>query len=315
MYRYRDRRCSKIMFAEKVYIKTILRLFSFMVCEFCQLSLRGKMSRSNPLIWFEIATLALAMTIVFGLADDYSYAQEPESIGIVTAVNGQVTVISRGGTQAVVEGTRVFLGDRFETGDNSGVKIIFNDDTLISLGANANFEITEFVYTPTTRKSLSNLIKGKLKAIIQDIPGRESEVEFATPSAVAGIKGTTLYIDEAGIVYASEGEIFVRCILAGDREVTLVDGNYTEIMADGDCSDPAPIPPDLRDQLILDTTVEEAAPEDESYTEDYPGKERPGKESPYDLSGLVTAPLAQPVDLLPGTDPFGRAPVDVIINP
>ncbi|MGH7900250.1 MAG: FecR family protein [Thermodesulfobacteriota bacterium] len=273
------------------------------------------MSRRNLSIAIEIALLTLAMTVMGNFGVNYSFAQEPESIGIVTAVNGQVTVISSGGTQAVVEGTRVFLGDRFETGDNSGVKIIFNDDTLISLGANANFEITEFVYTPTTRKSLSNLIKGKVKAIIQDFPGGDSEVEFATPNAVAGIKGTTLYIDEVGVVYASEGEIFVRCILAGDREVTLVDGNYTEIMADGDCSEPAPIPPDLRDQLIQDTTVAEEAPEDESYTEDYPGKERPGKESPYDLSGLVTAPLAQPVDLLPGTDPFGRAPVDVIINP
>ena len=300
--------------ASVVSCNTIENLSLLIRYLFSYLSFRGIMSRRNLSTAIEIALLMLAMTIMGIFRVNYSFAQEPESIGIVTAVNGQITVISSGGTQAVVEGTRVFLGDRFETGDNSGVKIIFNDDTLISLGANANFEITEFVYTPTTRKSLSNLIKGKVKAIIQDFPGGDSEVEFATPNAVAGIKGTTLYIDEVGVVYASEGEIFVRCILAGDSEVNLVGGDYTEIMGDGNCSDPAPIPPDLRDQLIQDTTVAEQAPEDESYTEDYPGKERPGKESPYDLSGLVTAPLAQPVDLLPGTDPFGRAPVDVIIN-
>ena len=269
--------------------------------------------RKFMIIW--IASITLALTIMGNFSVNYSFAQEAESIGIATAVNGQVTVTNSRGTQTVVEGTRVFLGDRFETAENSGVKIIFNDDTLISLGANANFEVTEFVYTPTSRKSLSNLIKGKLKAIVQDLPGVETDLEFATPNAVAGIKGTTLYLDGVGIVYASEGEIFVRCIQAGDREVNLVSGYYTEIMPDGNCSEPAPIPPDLRNELIEGTKVAEEAPEDESYTEDYPGKELTVKESPYDLTGLVTAPLAQPVDLLPGTDPFDRAPVDVIVKP
>ncbi|MGH7806976.1 MAG: hypothetical protein ACRENT_02690, partial [Thermodesulfobacteriota bacterium] len=77
------------------------------------------------------------------------YAQEAEPVGIVTAVKGQVTVVNAGGeSEVVVEGAKVFLGDTFETGDDSGVKILFDDDTLISLGANAIFEITEFVYTP-----------------------------------------------------------------------------------------------------------------------------------------------------------------------
>jgi len=43
-----------------------------------------------------------------------SYAQEPEPIGIVTAVKGEVVVVSAGKSQVVEKGTSVFLGDRFD---------------------------------------------------------------------------------------------------------------------------------------------------------------------------------------------------------
>ncbi len=244
-------------------------------------------------------------------------SQEDESVGIVTAVNGGATVISSQGSEAVEKGTRVFLGDRLETGDESGLKILFNDDSLISLGANASLEITEFVYTPTERKSLSNLVKGKLKAIIQKIPGVETEIEFATPNAVAGIKGTELYIDAlGGIFYTYEGETYVRGILKCPREVVVGPGQFSEILQDGCPSVPAPIPPALQNELMEGTEVEEEAPEDdESRKSEYPGKELPGKEGTPAYSQLISAPLVQPANLLPGTNPQNKAPVDVIVNP
>jgi hypothetical protein len=243
-------------------------------------------------------------------------SQEEESVGIVTALNGQATVISGEGSESVEEGTRVFLGDTLETADDSGLKILFNDDSLISLGANASFEITEFVYTPTKRKSLSNLIKGKLKAIVQEIPGGETDIEFATPNAVAGIKGTELYIDALGIVYTSAGETRVRGLLRCPREVLVSAGQFTEILPDGCPSVPAPITPELENELIRGTEVEEEAPEnDESRKAEYPGQELPGKETSPAFSELISAPMVQPADLLPGTTPSGRAPVDVIVTP
>ncbi|MGB7290626.1 MAG: FecR family protein [Thermodesulfobacteriota bacterium] len=244
------------------------------------------------------------------------FSQEDESVGIVTALNGQATVTGAEGTEAVEEGTRVYLGDKIETGDDSGVKILFNDDSLISLGANAAFEITEFVYTPAKRKSLSNLIKGKLKGVIQRIPGVESDIEFSTPNAVAGIKGTELYIDASGIFYTYEGQTYVRGILRCPREVVVGAGQFSEILQDGCPSVPAPIPPELQNELIEGTEVEEEAPEDDdSRKAEYPGKELPGKETTPAYSQLISAPLVQPANLLPGVNPQNKAPVDVIVNP
>ena len=243
-------------------------------------------------------------------------SQEDESVGIITAVNGEATVISAEGSEAVEKGTRVFLGDKLETGDDSGLKILFNDDSLISLGANATLEITDFVYTPTERKSLSNLVKGKLKGIIQKIPGVETDIEFTTPNAVAGIKGTELYIDALGTVYAAEGEIRVRGLLRCPREALVTAGQFTEILPDGCPSVPAPITRELENRLIRGTEVEEEAPEnDESRKSEYPGQEAPEEETTPEFSQLIGAPLVQPANLLPGTTPSGKAPVDVIVTP
>jgi len=312
-----------------VHCKAIHNLFLFIGYKLSVLLLREVLSRSNPFIrkevtthwlamtFFEIVLLTLAMTIIGDFAFNSSFAQETDSIGIVTVVRGKVTLTRAGGSETIVEGTRVLLGDRFDTEEESGVKIVFNDDTLMSLGASATLSVTEFVYTPTKRKSFSNLIKGKLKAIIQDFPGGESDVEFATPNAVAGIKGTTVFIDaDKEDFFVSDGDMFVMGLRPGAKEVILAPGEFAQILPNGNPSDPEPVPPNIEKELIEGTDVDEKAPDTEaSHKEEYPGKEEGGEETPSGLAELVTAPLAQPVNLLPGVNGQDEAPVVVIINP
>jgi hypothetical protein len=262
----------------------------------------------------EIKALMVYALLISLIWASTAYAQEP--IGIVTAVKGQVTVAGATGVmEAVEEGARVFLGDRFKTEENSGVKILLNDDTLVSLGGETDFEITEFVYTPNARRSLSNIFKGKLKAIIQKFEGRESNVEFAAPNGVIGIKGTIIFIDaDKGIFYVDEGRATVRGIT---KEVVLEAGQFTIIGPDGNPLDPKSITPELRKGLEDATEVkEEAPPRDSLYKEDYPGKEPP----PPIITGtkdtsISDMPTVPPVDLLPGTNGRNEAPVDITIPP
>jgi len=264
----------------------------------------------------EIRALRICIFLISLIWSAAVHAQEPEPVGIVTAVKGQVAVTSTtGGRETVEEGARVFLGDRFETGEDSGVKILLNDDTLISLGEKTDFEITEFVYTPNTRKSLSNIFKGKLKAIIQKFEGGESNVEFAAPNGVIGIKGTIVFIDaDKGIFYVDEGRATVRGIT---KEVVLEAGELTIIGPDGNPLAPQLITPELKKELEDATQVkEEAPPRDSLYKEDYPGKEPP----PAVITGTTDTsisdmPTVPPVDLLPGTNSRDEAPVDIIIPP
>ena len=231
-----------------------------------------------------------------------------------THSKGQVTVISGGVSEQVDQGAKVFLGDRFQTGENSGAKILFNDDTLISLGANTKFEITEFVYNPSRRKSVSNIVTGKIKAIIQRFEG-ETDVQFVTPKGIAGVKGTILFIDaDRGIFFALEREVYVRGTVPGAREIRLEPGEFTTIGPDGNPLNPAPIPDELKNELQQDTQVNEEVPSRDSlYKEDYPGKKPLHTGILSELGAF--APLEQPADLLPGVNQKDEAPVDVIVVP
>jgi hypothetical protein len=239
-----------------------------------------------------------------------SYAQEPQPIGIVTAVKGEVIVVSAGKSQAVEKGTSVFLGDRFETKEASGVKILFDDDTLVSLGENTNFDITEFVYTPKERKSYYNIFKGKLKGIVQRLEDRESNVEFATPNAVAGIKGTTEYIDaDTGEIGLEDSEIglFVRR-KDGAWEFTLVPGEYINTFQREPV--PKPITPEFKQKF--ENLIEEVTGDEEF--EEVPEEELPTKAedlTPFGAPGIPPI-LQDPADILLNGN---RTPVDVVIPP
>ncbi|MGQ0794271.1 MAG: FecR family protein [Deltaproteobacteria bacterium] len=261
----------------------------------------------------QFLNLAFGSVLFFALCHAAVYAQNPQSVGTLTAVKNEVKV-SRDGAEAQTQqqGARAFLGDFLETGDDSGAKILFEDDTLISLGANAEFEITEFVYAPNKRKSLSTLTKGKLKSIVQRVEG-ESDVQYATPNAVCGIKGTTLLIDAKGIFCAVEGSISVK---GKTKEVTVNSGQCSRII-DGEPSDPESL---TEQQLgeFADTDFEIALFRDLLNRNLPIGSlfDTPGTTNiPEALSSLPQLPLEQPADQLPGVDSNGRLPIDIIINP
>ena len=253
----------------------------------------------------EIKILKIIILILSMIWVSSSYAQEPEPIGIVTAVKGEVIVVSAGKSAVVEKGTNVFLGDRFEIKEASGVKILFNDDTLISLGENTNFDITEFVYTPKERKSYYNIFKGKLKAIVQKVEGRDSNVEFATPNAVAGIKGTTEYIDaDTAEIGVEGGVLFVR------RKDGAWEGTIENQLVN--TFEPRFKPEDfyLGFKEKFENLIE-GTPSDEETGEEFPA-EAPSEAKDLTPFGLPLVPpaLQDPTDV-----ENGRVPVDIIIPP
>ncbi len=251
-----------------------------------------------------IKTIKIFMLLLSAIWVSNSFAQEPEPIGIVTAVKGEVVVVRAGKSEVIEKGTNVFLGDRLETKEASGVKIVFDDDTLISLGENTNFDITEFVYTPKERKSYYNIFKGKLKGIVQKIEGRDSNVEFATPNAVAGIKGTTEYIDaDVGEIGVEGGALFVR------RK----DGAWEGIIENQVVNTfeprfkPLDFYPGFKERF--ENLIEEA-PSDEEHEEEFPEEELPSEEAGLTPFG---APGVPPINQQPTDVQGNRVPVDVEI--
>lgn len=231
-----------------------------------------------------------------------AFAQETSAIGIITAVLGHVTVLDSAGTFDAVEGTPVKLGDTIETGEESGVKILFDDDSLFSLGDNTSVVISEFIYTPQERKSISNITKGKMRAIIKGGQSRNSEIEIKTPNGVAGIKGTTLYADADEDTFCLRvGEIIVKGTQSKES-VTLTPNECTHII-DGKPISPEKMSEDNWLKFKRETDIYEGLGSiSSSYIQNYPGKNGTGAAPP--LSTLIN------ISQFPTVAPFNQIPLD-----
>ena len=166
---------------------------------------------------------------LFFLLNHITYSQPAKHAGEVEKVVGSV-VIKNSNAEAF-KGMEVYVGDSFETGDDSVLEIKFIDDTFISVGSNTNFEINEFVFNPSERKSVTTVLKGKMRTKIKSLKDRDSSVEYRTKNAVAGVKGTIFYIDADNNLFSvREGVVEVRGLLSGTAAVTLRAGQFTRIV-------------------------------------------------------------------------------------
>jgi len=121
-------------------------------------------------------------------------------IGKAKTSKGSVFVIREGKQIPVSVGEKLFQNDRIRTGAVSSVGIIFEDNTVLSLGANSEIVIDEYVFTP--EKGVFSMITRMLRgtaSYISGIIGRQSpeSVRFQTPDATIGIRGTQFLVKVA----------------------------------------------------------------------------------------------------------------------
>lgn len=113
-----------------------------------------------------------------------------QEAGIITSLKGKV-IIKRGGAESEAKiNDKIYLHDTIETKADSRVKILFSDDSLLSLAENSKMNIKEYLYEKDGKKGTSviNLLEGKLKSIT----GKAS-FEVHTPTAVAASRGTYFF--------------------------------------------------------------------------------------------------------------------------
>jgi hypothetical protein len=117
--------------------------------------------------------------------------------GKIKTSMGNVVII-RGGEQiAMNTGDRLYQNDMIRTGADSSVGIIFEDNTILSLGPKSEIVIDEYVFAPREGKLsiMASLLKGTA-SYLSGIIGRQSpeSVKFQTPDATIGIRGTKFLV-------------------------------------------------------------------------------------------------------------------------
>jgi hypothetical protein len=168
-----------------------------------------------------------------------AHAQQPKSIGQVTALEGKVSVLRQGkfAPEPLTLRKPVFQEDIIETDRTSKVRIALSDATVISLGEQSRLELKQFSYDvrQQTRSGRLAIAWGFFRAILKEMTS-PSTVEVITPTAVAAIRGTDLMgevtADSTAIVVL-EGTVAISNVRPMFRGLsTLTPGMGTTVKGD-----------------------------------------------------------------------------------
>lgn len=143
--------------------------------------------------------VSLSFLIMLGHA---SWSQANSSyVGIVRSVSNEASVLRNHTPIPAETNMKVMNGDVLKTGPDGSLGLIFEDDTIVSMGPASEFIIQDFAFSPAEKK-LSLLIKmiqgtfaflsGQLTKLAPD------SVHLETPDATIGMRGTHVLIQIDG---------------------------------------------------------------------------------------------------------------------
>jgi hypothetical protein len=205
-------------------------------------------------------SLVLVGLFLFIFVPKGSFAEEARPVGRVVALEGEVDILHEGQEEPEVARlmSRVYLLDQIETMEESKVKILMNDDSVITLSENTHLTIDEFVYSPKKkeRRSLFTMLKGKTKFLVGRLLGFRSRYRVKTPTATVGVRGTLFIVwtatDAIGrvvtFVLPLEGTLETANVAIPDQVVEVSAGYTAEIVQN--------IPPTY--EVTTDEMIQEA---------------------------------------------------------
>ena len=139
-------------------------------------------------------TVFILLTVFLGLS---LVSAEQVLAGKVKKIRGTVLVIRGDRTQTLRVGDPVFQNDLMQTGAAGAVGIIFEDNTILSLGPKSRLAIDGYTFAPEQGKLslLLRLLRGTA-SYLSGIIGKQAPeaVKFQTPDATIGIRGTKFLV-------------------------------------------------------------------------------------------------------------------------
>ena len=137
-------------------------------------------------------TVFILLTVFLGLS---LASAEQVLAGKVKKIRVFVTRGDR--TQTLQVGDPVFQNDLMQTGATGAVGIIFEDNTILSLGPKSRLAIDGYTFAPEQGKLslLLRLLRGTA-SYLSGIIGKQAPeaVKFQTPDATIGIRGTKFLV-------------------------------------------------------------------------------------------------------------------------
>jgi hypothetical protein len=182
-----------------------------------------------------------------------------DDVGSVVAVRGKAVIERDRKTLDAKVKERIFLGDTVSTREASRAKMLFADDSVLTLGERSTVVVREFLYGKDKgNKSLFNLIDGKMRSVVGG-----AGFEVRTPTASAAARGTIILFETGirdgkkftivlcleGLVYASKADSpeSGHVTLKAGQMITVVEGEALPV--------PVEFSKEEKERLLKDTDV------------------------------------------------------------
>lgn len=149
---------------------------------------------TRPIMRYTLQKLFIATSVLICLTVQ---AHAFETIGIIKSISGDVYLSSPQSHIKAVPNMRLNQGDIINTGSKSSAGLIFEDDTVVSLGPNSEMAIEEFIFDPAKEKLsfITRLVQGTFSFISGQIAKlAPDQVKLETPDATLGVRGTKFLV-------------------------------------------------------------------------------------------------------------------------
>ena len=176
-----------------------------------------------------LASLVLPLVLVASLLAAPAPARADD---VATAQKVVKDVFGGGNMYRVTERRGMPFREVINTGADSGVTFRFLDETVLSVGENADLRLDEFVFDPSTKgiKGAASLTRGALRFVGSTTA---KDVAIRTPAGTLGIRGTAFTMRVDGTLLeldVQEGQVSLS---AGGAASVVRQGEFVSLRAGG----------------------------------------------------------------------------------
>ena len=162
------------------------------------------------------------------------------SIGKIAALRGEATIERAKQEMVVSMGMEIEKNDLIHTKSKAKIQIIFNDNTIITMGKNADLAVNDYLYDERKPKAEFKMLSGVFRTVTGKI-GKIAPNRFKikTKTATIGIRGTTVEVstsDDGDAVGFSEGHGSVTSDATGETK-NVGTGQMVTVTPDGKMSE------------------------------------------------------------------------------
>ena len=134
----------------------------------------------------------------------------------VVSLKGEALLIRDNKTLTLTRASLIQKDDKIETKQNTKVQLLFKDETIISIGKNSSFLVSNYLFDEKNKnyEAKFSMLKGTFRTITGKI-GKFAPKKFnlKTKSASIGIRGTQIVMNlspDLEQIFCTEGKIFIQ---------------------------------------------------------------------------------------------------------